>query len=176
MEDEGSGGRSRGPDGLAIAPSSPPPRAKTVRMSEARDFIIPYAADQGRFDVGQRTRPATAPLSSLPISRVSRPAAIDFLSLFVCLFCRCGGQQRVRRRLPRERRRTRRTTSGGAPRGTGSCRSSPSPPQPRRQLRDRLRVRDAAPRAVVEPSQGARNRKSLERLSTITTKNLQGIR
>ncbi|ONM32818.1 Di-glucose binding protein with Kinesin motor domain [Zea mays] len=57
MEDEGSGGRSRGPDGLAIAPSSPPPRAKTVRMSEAREFIIPYAADQGRFDVGQQGSP-----------------------------------------------------------------------------------------------------------------------
>ncbi|KAG0521771.1 hypothetical protein BDA96_08G190100 [Sorghum bicolor] len=50
MEDEGSGGgRSRGPDvkAVALAHFSSPRRAKTVRMSEARDFIIPYVAEVG---------------------------------------------------------------------------------------------------------------------------------
>ncbi|CAD6269327.1 unnamed protein product [Miscanthus lutarioriparius] len=52
MEDEGSGGRSPGQDGdratavVALAPFSPPRRAKTVRMSEACDFIIPYVGEE----------------------------------------------------------------------------------------------------------------------------------
>lgn len=166
MEDEGSGGgRSRGPDvkAVALAHFSSPRRAKTVRMSEARDFIIPYVAEGTRLS---RFSAAAAPSVSL---RRSRLPALHFSSLF---FCRCGGHQWVRHRArrappPRERRgrsdtpaaamatarrrcpgspltarcRTRRTTSGGAPRGTGSRPSSSSPLQSRRR---RHRPRDLA--------------------------------
>lgn len=183
MEDEGSGGgRSPGQDGdrakavVALAPFASPRRAKTVRMSEARDFIIPCAADQGRssgFDVAEGNSPATAPL--FLSADLDRRLSISHLC-----FCRCGGYQSVRRRAPRKRRgrsdppaaaatasrrcpaafrrrarcRTRRTTSGEAPRGTGSRRSSSSPPQSRRRrpqdlappLRGWLLVRNAVPR------------------------------
>lgn len=56
MEDEGSGDRRRAAEALV----SPPPRAKTVTIPEARDFIIPHAADQCRcsgFEVAEGTRP-----------------------------------------------------------------------------------------------------------------------
>lgn len=174
MEDEGSGDRRRAAEALV----SPPPRAKTVTIPEARDFIIPHAADQGRcsgFEVAEGTRPFLSVSLSL---RRSRPAALDFSSLFSC-----GDRQRVRRRVRRRsdqpalavasraraRCRTRRTTSGGAPRGTGSRRSSSSPP-PRHRPRDLaplmrwLLVRNAMPRRARPWAVGSRKR--LEWLST----------
>ncbi|PWZ57725.1 Kinesin-like protein KIN-14R [Zea mays] len=56
MEDEGSGDRRRAAEALV----SPPPRAKTVTIPEARDFIIPHAADQCRcsgFEVAEEGSP-----------------------------------------------------------------------------------------------------------------------
>ena len=91
MEDEGSGGRSPGQDGdratavVALAPFSPPRRAKTVRMSEAFDFIIPYAANQGRssgFDAGEGTRPFHPPPLLCFSPRISTGGSRFLISVF----------------------------------------------------------------------------------------------
>jgi len=133
MEEEASGGGGRARADPPAASSPVVAARKTVRVSDARDFIIPSRA----YDHQGRPAAAEAEGTLAPSPRLLSffPPLADLDALgFSSRLVFVAAVQRARRRprpppsRARGRCRTRRTTSGGAPRGTGSRPSSSSPP------------------------------------------------